>query len=470
MSIHCVFRSSFLYAWGLCLLVFAFHPAKLSAVGFRPISPEELKMTAEPAAPGAPAIILYQELYRDDDIKRGFEDNYFRIKILTEEGRKYADIEIPFERFETPWGEVGEEVRGIHARTIRPDGSIVDFDGKVFTKTIVKTRVLRYLAKTFTLPDVQVGSIIEYFYTVGLPEGLFSDSHWILSNSNELFTKAAKFSLKPYKPQGPVGSPTDLLDQDRVNITPTYYFRWTFQNIPPAALQAKAGTDQRIHMEASNVASSQNLPLMGREADRIVHLEVSNVPAFHTEDFMPPMDELKERIDFNYILDEPETDPKEFWSRVGERLDGKVEGFVGKRKALEKAVSEIVGPHDPPEEKLQKIYARVQQMRNTSYEVRKTTEEIERAKQQEPTSAEKAWKLGYASGGNLTWLYLALVRAAGFEAYGVVVANRQKYFFHPNMMQSQRLDTNLVLVKLNGKDFWCNPGAAFTPFGLLPWK
>jgi hypothetical protein len=38
------------------------------------------------------------------------------------------------------------------------------------------------------------------------------------------------------------------------------------------------------------------------------------------------------------------------------------------------------------------------------------------------------------------------------------------------MMQSQRLDTNLVLVKLNGKDFWCDPGAAFTPFGLLPWQ
>ena len=33
---------------------------------FRPVSPEELKMTSEPAAPGAPAIILYREVYRDD--------------------------------------------------------------------------------------------------------------------------------------------------------------------------------------------------------------------------------------------------------------------------------------------------------------------------------------------------------------------------------------------------------------------
>jgi hypothetical protein len=65
--------------------------------GFQPISPEELKMTSEPLAPGAPAIILYREVDRDDS-GRGtvHENNYYRIKILTEEGRKYGNIEIPF--------------------------------------------------------------------------------------------------------------------------------------------------------------------------------------------------------------------------------------------------------------------------------------------------------------------------------------------------------------------------------------
>ena len=53
-------------------------------------------MTGEPKAPGAPAIILYREVNRDDRGKTAHEDVYFRIKILTEEGRKYADIEIPY--------------------------------------------------------------------------------------------------------------------------------------------------------------------------------------------------------------------------------------------------------------------------------------------------------------------------------------------------------------------------------------
>jgi hypothetical protein len=36
-------------------------------------------------------------------------------------------------------------------------------------------------------------------------------------------------------------------------------------------------------------------------------------------------------------------------------------------------------------------------------------------------------------------------------------------------MDSTRLDANVVLVKANGKEIYCDPGAAFTPFGLLPW-
>ena len=155
------FRSIQWVVVGLALWVLAAQQAK-AGVGFQPVSPDELKMTSEPLAPGAPAIILYRQVDRDDNIHTPHEDNYFRIKILTEEGRKHADVEIPFFK-------ESQDVVNVRARTIRPDGSIVNFDVKVFEKYLVKGkfegRGLRYLAKTFTLPEVQVGSIIEYFYT-----------------------------------------------------------------------------------------------------------------------------------------------------------------------------------------------------------------------------------------------------------------------------------------------------------------
>jgi uncharacterized protein DUF3857 len=126
--------------------------------GLPPISPEELKMTSEPLAPGAPAIILYRQVDRDDNGKTSHEDNYIRIKILTEEGRKYGNVEIQFTR-------ESEKVVAIRGRTVKPDGSEVPFDGKVFEKSLLKGRGVRYLAKTFTLPDVEVGSIVEYRWT-----------------------------------------------------------------------------------------------------------------------------------------------------------------------------------------------------------------------------------------------------------------------------------------------------------------
>ncbi len=409
-----------LFSVVIVLGVAAYRSTTVSAgQGFQPVSPEELKMTSEPQAPGAPAIILYRQVYRDDNSETSHEDDYIRIKILTEEGRKYADVEIPFFK-------EAESVANIKARTIRPDGSIVNFDGKVFDKSIFKARGLKYLAKTFTLPDVQVGSIIEYYYTLDLREHYIYDSHWILSE--ELFTRGAKFSLKPYESKYRV-----------VSVS------WTWQGLPPGTAEPKEGPDH------------------------IVRLEAKNIPAFQTEDFMPPENELKSRVDFTYIEDFLERDAGKFWKKTGKELNTQLEATVGKPKAMEQAVAQIVSPNDSPEVKLQKIYARVQQLRNTSYEVRKTEQEEKREKEKAAGSVEDVWKRGYGDGVELTWLYLALVRAAGFEAYGVWGSDRSNYFFSPQRMDRSRLNANVVLVKLNGKDIYCDPGAAFTPFGLLPW-
>ncbi len=373
-------------------------------------------MTSEPKSPGALAIVLYRQVDRDDRGLTAHEDNYRRVKIFTEEGRKYADIEIQF------YKGAGAVVN-IHARTIRPDGTIVNFSGKVFEKTVVKARGVQYLAKTFTLPDVQVGSILEYYYTIDLAEHFVFDSHWIISD--ELFTKSARFSLKPY--------------EGIMNL------RWTWHNLPPGTAQP---------------AQAQN---------QVINLQVSDVPAFQTEDYMPPENEMKSRVDFIYSDETFESEPDKYWRKIGKTLNGRLEGFVGKRKAMEEAVGGIVSHGDSPEVKLQKIYARVQQMRNTSYEAEKTEQEQKREKEKDPTNVEEIWKKQYANGRDLTWLFLGLARAAGFEASGMWVADRQNYFFLPNSMDGRRLDANVVVVKLNGKDVFFDPGAAFTPFGMLPW-
>lgn len=390
----------------------------VAADDWLPISPEELKMTSVPEAPGAPAVILYRQVDRDDNAKTGNEKDYFRIKILTEEGRKYGDVEIPY------FKEQGNII-AIRARTIRPDGTIAVFEGKAYDKTIVKARNVRYLAKTFTLPDVQVGSIIEYRYTEDMAENYVYDSHWILSN--ELFTKQAKFSLKPNS---------------------QFALRWSW---PVGLPQGTA-------------------PPKEQPATSVVKMESANIPAFQIEDFMPPENELKYRVDFEYSEQSAETQPDKFWKQRGKALNGQVETFLGKRKDMEQAVAQMVSPSDSPEAKAQKIYARVQQLKNTSYEVEKTDQEQKREQAKKIKTAADLLKAGSGDGRDITWVYLALVRAAGIEAYPIWASSRSEYFFNPKLMNANQLNSNVVLLKLNGKDVYCDPGTAFVPFGFLPWN
>ena len=59
--------------------------------------------------------------------------------------------------------------------------------------------------------------------------------------------------------------------------------RWSWQGLPPGTVP----------------------PTEGR--DHVVRLEASNIPAFQTEDFMPPENEMKSRVDFTYSEDQFES-------------------------------------------------------------------------------------------------------------------------------------------------------------------
>jgi hypothetical protein len=402
---------------GLLLFVVA-APRRAQPVGagdeWQPISQEELKMTSVPEAPGAPAVYLYRQVDRDD--QESHEYNYVRIKILTEEGRKYADVEIPFLKD-------NGDIRNIKARTIRPDGTTAAFEGKAYEKTIIKAKGLKYLAKTFTLPDVQVGSIIEYHYMKSWDQSIyFKTSRWVISD--ELFTKRAKFSLKQVS-----------------NLA----LRWSW----PSGLPSGTPPPKEEH--------------------GLIQLQTQNVPAFQIEDYMPPPDELKYRVDFIYTQENDEKEPEKFWKKEGKRFNERVENFTGKRKAMEQAIVETVAPNDTPEVKLQKIYAKVQKLRNTSWEAEKTEQEQKREKQKEINNVEDLWKRGYGNGRQINWLFLAMARAAGFEAYSVYISPRSENFFKPQMMNPNELNGDVVLVKLNGTEVYCDPATAFAPFGLLSW-
>jgi hypothetical protein len=87
-----------------------------------PITSQDLQIKTVPFNPGASAMQLYYNDYRNDP--GCTELVYHRIKILNDAGKSYADVEIPL--------EPQTSMSGLKARTIHPDGSIVEFNGRVF--------------------------------------------------------------------------------------------------------------------------------------------------------------------------------------------------------------------------------------------------------------------------------------------------------------------------------------------------
>ena len=73
------------------------------------------------------------------------------------------------------------------------------------------------------------------------------------------------------------------------------------------------------------------------------------MPAFVTEEHMPPENELKYRVDFIYLADsyaDAEKDPKLFWRKYGKATYRQVNEFVDRRRAMTEAVGQIVAPDD----------------------------------------------------------------------------------------------------------------------------
>jgi len=384
---------------------------RASADDWLPINAADLAAKDSPEKPGAHAIYLYREDIRDDT--QNHDDFYERIKIYTEEGKKYADVELPYDK-------TVYSISNVRARTIRPDGSIVEWTGKLLDKTIVKTRGYKVQAKTFTLPEVEAGSIIEYKYRKALNGDYLYDNTWEVQK--ELFTRQAKFAFR---------------------ASTLYGLMW----IP--YLDAKSSPVER-----------------GK--DGMVHLDIQNVPALEKEDHMPPEEVLRARVDFFYT-NSGTTDPDKFWKHVGEIWFELAENYIGHRKAIAEEASRTAGASESPEIKLRKLYSRVQKIRNTSFERGKTEQEEKRENLKENDNVEDVLKHGVGNGVEIDYLFCALARAAGFDASVVRVSTRNRYFFNKGMLETRQLNDIVISVKLGEKDIYLDPGNVHAPFGLLPW-
>jgi hypothetical protein len=105
-----------------------------------------------------------------------------------------------------------------------------------------------------------------------------------------------------------------------------------------------------------------------------------------------------------------------------------------------------------------------------TYELRKTDEEKKREGFKPINNVEELLSNGYGSKSQIDWLFLGLARAAGFEAYPLLLSNRKQSFFKKERMNTSELGFAAVAVKVNGREIYLDPGGEMAPYGLLPWE
>ena len=389
-----------------------------------PITPEDQKITSA-SANGADAIILYHEEVSDDNARH--RNVYMRIKILSEKGKNQANVEIPYDAT-----YIGiSDVRG---RTVAPEGTVTPFTGKVFDTTVVKGAGIKFRAKTFSLPNVQVGSIIEWKYAEFWDDFLRAP-HWTVQE--DLPQKHAKFAFIPISLKG----------------------------IGEYVADEHGEVDDRVFYSLQGLADAKAIKTLptGR-----IEMDLKDIPAFQEEDFAPPSAVLKWRVNFYYGTSKM-LKPQEFWKQQGKYWSKEVDKFIGHPDSA--VLRDVIAPSDSPEQKLRKIYAYVQKIKNLNYLHEKGgLEEILQKVSKEKRSVETVLHTQEGYRDEITRTFVGLARAAGLEAYEMKVADRDEVFFQVNVPNPLQLTSELAIAKVNGKEVFLDPGTPYCPFGLLPWR
>jgi transglutaminase-like putative cysteine protease len=350
------------------------------------------------------------------------------MKVLTEKGKEVATVQLPYYK-------QGGKITGVNGRTTHPDGTVVPLDVKPENLVIAQSTEDGIYHLVFTLPSVEVGSVLEYSWVYGYPPNSVPEPVWDVQLP--YFVHKAHYSYVPFS----------VLDH------------------PSSYITDKDGTvlDELICWELLPPgAAVQKLPPNG-----IFTLDVTNVPPAPDEDWMPPIETQLYKVRFYY---KDKANPQRWWTEAGKRWEKPLNQFANPSKPLQVNASLIVSPTDTDLVKAQKIYTAVQALDNTDFTRAKSASERKQLKLAVQKHAEDTWTQKGGSSEEIALLYLAMLRAAGLKAYPAQVADRSERTFDPTYLTLSQLTDTLIIFIDGDKEIFLDPGEKMCPFGQLAWN
>ncbi len=375
-----------------------------------------MEMTVFPQDTTAAAVKIFDvgkmELWLKSHIDFTFSRHY-QIKILKESGKKFADVVIPF------WHK--DKISNIKAHTILPNGKKIKLKK---TQIFEEEEKKNYKLKKFTLPSIEVGSIIEVQY--------------------KLWSKYVD-NLEPWIFQDQIPTIESLVT---LKISPEFVYKYKIDNDP----------QQRIV-----ISSEKYMNLDERRKLNMFIFKAVDLPAVRKEPYISTVKNYKARLVFqisgfrnsrvNLAFN------KDMKTLCNELLDSGFELFLKPSGDVKKLVAELTRGITSESKKMRLLYAYARDhFDDESYSfgiyARKNPKKI--LKEQKASPSER----------NL--LLLSMLKAAGFDTKPVLISTRNNGKITPNLPFLNQYNRTLVFVNLKDKLNLLDASDRFTPFGMLP--
>lgn len=372
-------------------------------------------------------------------------DRVVRIKILKKGGYEWADGEIPLYH----QGGNTEKITDLRGYTYNLDakGEIVKSkleSSSIFTKELSANTTLR----TFTMPNVHEGSVVEYAYTVS-SDFLFNFQDWTFQRS--IPTRWSEY---------------------RASFPEYFYYKQLWQGYEPLAVQEKTegSTQFSFRVEGGFTGGGMSTTRVASSTQTVV-AQVNNyrwatkdVPALRAEPFMTTPRDYVTQINFELEgvkwPSEPYKNVSGTWPKMQQELLTNDEFGVQLRRGgfLKPQLAALTAQYPNPAERAAAVHALVRDNVQCSGPGLWSKNGIR-----------KTWEQHQGNAADVNLLLVTLLRDAGLRAYPVILSTREHGRVDTSFPLLSRFNYVVAAVQLTDSTrVLADATERMAPFGMLP--
>lgn len=351
---------------------------------------------------------------------RNVMNHYIKVKIFTEKGRdENSKIDLYYGKFSDQDIEIS--IKDIAARTTKPDGSVVELrSNDIFDKDAIKGDGIKVKAKSFVLPGVEVGSIVEYRWKE-IKENVLN-FFVRLDFARDIPVQRVKYYVKPL-------------------MLPRF--------------------GMRIH--SFKVTSS-----FQKDRDGYYSLELRDIPAVRREPNMPSEYRVKPWMLIYYEDGDENATPGQYWGTVGIRTYADHSSWLIPNDEIKRKATEIVAGAETELEKARRIYNFCRTQIHNIWDDASGLKPDQLKDIKRNRSASDVLKSGRGDWHDIDLLCAAMLKAVGFDPRVANVSTNAEPVFERRNGNKYFNRTEVIAVKIDSEWKFLSPSSRYISFGMLP--